>query len=304
MKNLYLTTGCLLVTSIFTFSQNIHTLKGDSLRLEGDLVSALEEYEIRFKEDSTDKGNAYNYACAYALSKNFDKAFYLLDIATKNDTSIRPLTDPDFYYLSNQEKWKDFENKLIEMVETKNGKYKNLNLSKELWNMQIIDQAFYYELDVAEKLTGFGSPVNAAVWEVKHLLNEKNLKRLEEIINEFGWPKFSHVGYSAASAAFLIVQHSDIETQKKYLPLMTEAANMNEANWSSLALLIDRVNLGEGKNQIYGSQIYRNDDGTFYVKNLEEPEYVNQRRAKVGLGPIEEYVALFDIEWKIEQKEK
>jgi hypothetical protein len=85
---------------------------------------------------------------------------------------------------------------------------------------------------------------------------------------------------------------------------MKEAADNGEANWSSLALLIDRVNLREGKEQIYGSQIYRNEDGSFYVKDLQEPESVNQRRKEVGLGPIEDYVGRWGIEWTIEQKEK
>ena len=62
--------------------------------------------------------------------------------------------------------------------------------------------------------------------------------------------------------------------------------------------------LGEGKEQIYGSQIYENEDGSFYVKDLQEPEYVNQRRREVGLGPIEDYVGHYGIEWIVEQKEK
>ena len=86
--------------------------------------------------------------------------------------------------------------------------------------------------------------------------------------------------------------------------MMKEAANHGEASWSYLALLIDRVNLGEGKKQIYGSQINQHEDGSFYVMDLLEPEYVNQRRRKVGLGPIEDYVRKWEIEWNVEQKEK
>lgn len=77
-----------------------------------------------------------------------------------------------------------------------------------------------------------------------------------------------------------------------------------EAEWSSLALLIDRINMREGKPQIYGSQIRGSDDGTLVVYEIENPEYVNQRRQEVGLGRIEDYVAIWDLEWTIEQKEK
>ena len=68
--------------------------------------------------------------------------------------------------------------------------------------------------------------------------------------------------------------------------------------------LIDRVNLREGKEQIYGSQLYGNSDGTYYVKDLFDPEYVNQRRKSVGLEPIESYIARWNVVWKTEQKEK
>ena len=85
---------------------------------------------------------------------------------------------------------------------------------------------------------------------------------------------------------------------------MTEAANNDEAQWSSLAMLMDRINMREGKPQIYGSQIRGNGDGNFEVYEIENPEYVNQRRAEVGLGPIEDYVKIWDIEWTIEQKAK
>lgn len=62
--------------------------------------------------------------------------------------------------------------------------------------------------------------------------------------------------------------------------------------------------LGEGKEQIYGSQIYENEDGSFYVKDIHQPAYVSQRRKEVGLGPIEDYVRNYGIEWTVKQKDK
>jgi len=220
------------------------------------------------------------------------------------DTSVEPLYDPDFYFLIEDEKWSELQKELFERVEFKFGKLKDVDLLKELLTMEIKDQAFYYHIDVAEKKFGRESPIIPALWELKKKINEENLDRLIEIIDTKGWPKKSVVKENGARTVFLIIQHADLETQKKYLPIMKEAANNGEANWSSLALLIDRVNLREGKQQIYGSQIYRNEDGSFYVKDLQEPEYVNQRRKEVGLGPIEDYVGRWEIEWKVEQKEK
>ena len=290
--------------STLTFAQGPEPSKADSLRDEGQLDLAIQEYAKIFKADPDNRNNTYNYSCALALTRQRDSAFHYLNIAVSNDTSVRVFNDPDFYFLLEDERWEALQKKMIERVEVKFGKYENLPLAKELWKMKVKDQAFYYHLDVAEKVAGRKSPIISALWELKHQINKENVRRIEEIIAEHGWPKKSVVKGSAASTVFLIIQHADIEIQKKYLPMMREAANNKEASWSSLALLIDRVNLREGGKQIYGSQIYRNEDGSFYVKDLEEPEYVNQRRKEVGLGPIEDYVKRWGIEWTIEQKEK
>ena len=299
---LTLTIGILIIGN--AFGQQFEKSKADRLREEGNLKLAIEEYAKIYEKDSTNRNNTYNYACALALDRQIDTAFHYLNVATAKDTSVQTLNDPDFYFLVEDERWRELQNKLIERVEIKFGKYEDVDLSKELWTMKVKDQAFYYHLDVADKTVGRESPIISALWELKKKINDQNLDRIIEIIDTQGWPKKSVVKGSAASTVFLIIQHSDIETQKKYLPLMKEAADNGEANWSSLALLIDRDNLREGKEQIYGSQIYRNEDGSFYVKDLQEPESVNQRRKEVGLGPIEDYVGRWGIEWTIEQKEK
>jgi hypothetical protein len=60
-----------------------------------------------------------------------------------------------------------------------------------------------------------------------------------------------------------------------------------------------------GKPQIYGSQIVSDPEtGEDMVYEVFEPEFVNARRASVGLGPIEEYIARWNIEWTVPQKEK
>ena len=297
-----LTFGLLL--AVIAFGQGTKKSIPDSLREEGNLKMAIVEYAKIYESNPENRNNTYNYACALALDRQIDTAFFYLNIATAKDSSVQALNDPDFYFLIENDKWKKLEDKLIQRVEAKYGKYENLDLSKELWSMKIKDQAFYYHIKIADKTVGKDSPIIDALWELKTKIHDDNVKRIIEIIETQGWPKKSIVKGSAASTVFLIIQHSEIETQKKYLPIMKEAANNGEASWSSLALLIDRVNLREGEKQIYGSQIYRNDDGSYYVKDLMEPGYVNQRRKEVGLGPIEEYVERWGIEWTIEQKEK
>ena len=302
MKNnlLLLLLAFMLVNT--AFSQRIKKTKADSLRDAGDLVLAIEEYSKQYKTDTTNARNTYNYACALSLNQQADSAFFYLNKAVAKDTTVRPLTDPDFYYISKDDRWKKLEKSLVAKVEKKYGKYQNLPLSSELWSMLQKDQAFYYQLKVAEKKAGRNSPVVSAIWELKRILNTKNVKRIQEIIDKYGWPKKSIVKGAAASAVFLVIQHANLEIQKKYLPLMREAANNGEASWRSLALLIDRVNLGLGEKQIYGSQIDRDPKtGEYYVLPLEDPENVDKRRKEVGLGKLNDYTKHWNFSWDIEK---
>ena len=87
---------------------------------------------------------------------------------------------------------------------------------------------------------------------------------------------------------------------------MTDAVKNGRANPSDLALLEDRVAIGQGRKQIYGSQIGRDPDNTqlYYILPLEDPDNVDKRRAKVGLQPIAEYISQWQIKWDIEQYKK
>ena len=112
---------------------------------------------------------------------------------------------------------------------------------------------------------------------------------LERLINQYGWPTFSNVG-KFVGIAFFTIQHAELEIQKKYLPIITEAYNQNEAHFNWVAMLTDRILLLEGKPQIYGSQGIWNPMLNKYVMyEIENPESVNDLRAKYKLGrPISE----------------
>ena len=121
----------------------------------------------------------------------------------------------------------------------------------------------------------------------------------------YGWLGSDKIGKTGSSALFLVIQHSELETQVKYLPMMREAVTNNRASASSLALLEDRVALRQGKRQIYGSQISHNPQTNKYIiQPLEDPDNVDKRRAEVGLSSLAEYVNNWNIKWDVEQYKK
>ena len=305
MKKLQLSLCFFLFASFqFVLAQGFQPSVADSLREEGKLVEAIEEYRKIYFSEPENRSNTYNLACAFALNWQRDSAFHYINIATAKDTSVQVLNDPDFIYLIEDERWALLQDKIVERVEVKYGKYPKLELAKELWTLKIKDQAFYYHIEVAEKQGGRNSPLVKALWHTKSLINEKTQARVEEIIDEHGWPTISDVKGNAASTVFLIIQHADLDVQLKYMPMMKEAAAKGEASSSSLALLIDRTNLRQGKKQVYGSQIGRTPEGEMYVQALEDPDNVDKRREEMKLGPLDDYTQRFGFEWDLEAYKK
>ena len=67
----------------------------------------------------------------------------------------------------------------------------------------------------------------------------------------------------------------------------------------------DRILMFEGKPQIYGTQLHSETGAKDWkLYTLLEPEYVDKRRAEMGLGPLSEYLLEnWGLEFAIEQKE-
>ena len=130
-----------------------------------------------------------------------------------------------------------------------------------------------------------------------HYIDSTNLLYVEALIAQFGWPGKSFVGSHGNEAVFLVIQHADSATQVKYLPMMEQSVQKGESSASELALLQDRVLMRQGKKQIYGSQVVSDNKGGWMIYPIDDEVHVNERRAKLGMEPIEAYAKYFGIEY-------
>ncbi len=87
-------------------------------------------------------------------------------------------------------------------------------------------------------------------------------------------------------------ERTDPAFQQQALELMRAAARAGQADRIELAYLTDRVAVNTGRLQIYGTQITCV-DGDIAPAPLVDPEHVDERRAAVGLGPLQEYLDSF-----------
>ena len=138
-------------------------------------------------------------------------------------------------------------------------------------------------------------------WKKIKRRDSLNLIEVRIILNQHGWLSPEEVSEDGNAALFLVIQHSNLKDQIKYLPMLRKAVLDGKASGQDLALLEDRVLLGQGESQIYGSQVYRNKDtGEYYVAPMINPSSVNDRRKEIGLIPIEDYLLHWNINWQIE----
>ena len=312
MKKIIFLFGCFITTQ-FSYGQSAEysalVKKADSLYNAKEYKNSAFAYSEAFKTNGW-KGmpnDRYNAACSWALTNCTDSSFFqLYRIATKaNYMNYGHITtDPDLNSLHNDYRWKP----LLEIIKQNKEKAEaNLNkpLATQLDSIYIEDQKYRLQMDEIEKKYDWESKEMKAHWKIINEKDSINLIKVKSILDKYGWLGADVVGEQGNSTLFLVIQHSDQATQEKYLPMMREAVKNGKAQGSSLALLEDRVAIRQGKKQIYGSQIGRdNETQLYYISPLEDPDNVDKRRAEVGLQPLAEYVNHWQIKWDVEQYKK
>ncbi len=118
-------------------------------------------------------------------------------------------------------------------------------------------------------------------WQARH-----RFERIHEIVAQHGWPGRSLVGEEGAHAAWLLVQHADLDPafQRSCLDLMQAAYANLEVTARELSFLTDRVLLSEGKAQKYGTQ------GALGTPSPEEEARIDANRLALGLEPWREFI--------------
>jgi hypothetical protein len=130
-----------------------------------------------------------------------------------------------------------------------------------------------------------------AEWKKQNAIDAANMKRLAQIIDAYGWPGLRFAG-AASQTAFIVLQHADHDSQRKYLPLLRAAVKRSDALGSHLALLEDRVRIADGKPQLYGSQL---SGDPWRFEPIEDEAHVDERRRSIGLEPLADYARRFGL---------
>ncbi len=123
------------------------------------------------------------------------------------------------------------------------------------------------------------------------IVDSKNLQVVVSAISKCGWSEKN------ITTILMILQHSPLGVMAYYYPelkFFSEKGNLSKA---SVAMLQDRLLMQHGYKQLYGTQII---SGELY--KLEDPDNVNERRTKIGMGVIEDYIGVWGLNFDQEKE--
>jgi len=126
-------------------------------------------------------------------------------------------------------------------------------------------------------------------------VDKSNTVRLKSIIKDHSFPTTDLVGNEAMAAVFLIVQHSaDSDFQQRMLTNLKQShLDDNGVTGQQVALLTDRVLIGLGKKQLYGTQ-YDLIDSAIVFKPIEDISTVDALRMEMNMPPLAFYLKLLE----------
>lgn len=278
------------MTSINISAQN----NGNALRRKGDLEGAIKTYKKELKISKDTYKNNYNIACIYAIMYQKDSAFKYLNLALKNNNSLWSLADNDLFSLTDDARWLTIEKAQLEKHQTVKGKIQKPDFAKQLLRLIQKDQSLDYQLDMAKDY--FFKNGKAPHWyypiaQMKKEITAGNFKEMEALLQKNGWPTYSTVGKLAADSPLLVINHHPKEEIRiKYLEQIKDACLENEGSCFEYAKIQDRILVNTEKPQLFGMQFTYDKDRNRIPFPILKPEFVDKRRAEIGLEPLKTYL--------------
>ncbi len=199
------------------------------------------------------------------------------------------------------------------LLESNKESYKYLKKEKRCWkkvqkefkaqqegiNMALREEILLLESEYQNKKWMEGQHQNIPKEESKTEDEKRFANPIKKIISEHGLPTKKLVGRKASSAVISLVSNvTNLKDRESYLLQIKMAVENKEIDFIDYAQMIDILELGKGRPQIYGTQISYNG---IEAKIVDEKK-VNKRRAIAGLEPIEDFYERSKREYKFKRQ--
>lgn len=266
---------------IITCSLNSFAQTWDELIYQGKKERAMGNFEEA--GDLIAKGAAlkeiknfehyYYAAIMYANARKFNLSFNMLEKCI--DAGMYDLArwerNSRLKVLHRDKRWAELKSKMQESESAYAATLSHPDLRLELKQMWKNDQ------DLVGK------------WEEQKVVVDQNTLRLNQIIEQYGWPTRSMIGKDGTWMAWAIAQHShDLNFQKKCLKLLKNTLSTDKSEPVLYAELNDRICRNTNQKQQFGMAIIEVDGVKKFYPIARESE-VDERRKSIGLAPLKVY---------------
>ncbi|MBL0327850.1 MAG: hypothetical protein IPP64_00180 [Bacteroidetes bacterium] len=260
----------------------------DSLDIYGNTKKALQLTLEYISVHGYNKSLAYNTACRYAKVGNVDSAFIFLDYAMNLGLKeIYFLVDDDLNVLRNEDRWKRITKIVEDEFKKKNSSILKPELAIEICKMGFKDQNGRQKILRSEQIGEKKSTLDS-LWTIQYKQDSISCEYITNLIhhNSMLFPSISEIGNTASRYAFLMLQHSSYDVRKKHYKTIKMAMENNHLEKKYFAMYLDRLLIDEGKKQLYGTQMQKNNEGELTLFPVKRKFNMNRRRSKLGLAKI------------------
>ena len=268
------------------------TTKADSLFMAGDFEGANLAFGKALQlTEYVQPVHLYNGACAAALVGDTETAFQRLfaRLEKQQDWYTDNIqNDEDLISLHTDERWSALTDSMMVRKRRIEANF-DKPLRRKLLMIEKTDQEVRMIYLSAHNSIPHDSIAEAEALKEMQRVDKINQEQICKILDSRGLVGKDKVG-NAVGVFWTIIQHSDLATQKKYLPLFQEGAQKGDITKEGVAMLEDRINMNEGKPQRYGSQLIENELGKLVVYQLLDAEKVDDWRSEMGMEPLDDYL--------------
>lgn len=235
----------------------------------------------------------YFIANAYLKVEDDQKAMYFLNkFVDKSGYSYYTefSQDSSWMHLNKYHEWGKILSKIRknELKRLKNFE-KNKEIITRLTQIMEDDQSSRLKIDEFELKYGRESSKIDSLWKVIEYHDSINQLYVTNLLDKHKkWYGPNEIGYENCLSLFLVIQHAEIDIQEKYYDMMKKAVFEEKMDIQSFAMFEDRVLIGRGKKQLYGTQFgFYPESGKRFLYPIEKPEELNFRREVIGMGAME-----------------
>ncbi len=117
---------------------------------------------------------------------------------------------------------------------------------------------------------------------------KRRARKMLNILEKIGKPTLSNIGKQASEAITVLALHANYQVMKHVLAEFRECEKQDSANvhLPSIPALVDRIQILEGHEQVFGSQWLEGDNGKPSLYPVHSLRSVNTRRTAYGLKAL------------------